>query len=269
MHRPVRPGLELFCLLAVVVVSAVLVLEVRWPALRVASGLLMLFLLPGYLLARFLWPAGGWLPGIWSLGLILPCSFVLVGGLLLLLSYVWGYQPHRAIVLVAMLNGVLATSGYLRRRGSPARPSSCWPTLRQRLTGWHALVALAAVVLLGSTLYAIVTPRQTPGYTEFYVLAEDGHLPVGYGGTGGLAAAIQYGIRNQEGRQMEYKLLVVAETPERRLLLGSHDVTVAAGAAVQAPVDLSALPARSTGILLLLFRAGLAQPYRSLHLRVY
>jgi uncharacterized membrane protein len=279
-HRPSGPPLylpsprgQLLLLLATTALATLLPLAVHWPAVRILSGIII-FLLPGYLLARCLWPATGQAHALWRLSLIVPGSILTVAGVLLLLGYFWGYTHHRAIALLALLNAALAVSGYLRHRSAlvrqPCRPGChLLPDARlpgTHLGGWHALLGLACLVLLGSILYAVVTPRPLPRFTAFYVLTPNGHFPLPDQGVGSWHPALQYGIENHEGQPMHYNLLVLASTPQNTTQLYSHSVQVAPGSAVHGWVDLSTMPPRSTEIRLFLFLAGQPQPYRSLRL---
>ena len=241
--------------------------------MRAASGSLMSFFLPGYLLTWLLWQDRGQISGLRRLGLIVPGSMLAVGGALLLLSYSVGYQSQRAIGVVVVLNAALAAGTYLRckpaSRNEGVRQEQC---LDSDLLGqlhafnrWHALSLLAGAVLAGSIAYAILTPRHTPKYTEFYLLTEDGRLPIP--GESMLAPdALRCVIRNHEGRPMGYRLLVLAITPRGGSQLRSEFLSVADGSAVQAAMDLSNAPRDARDFLWLLFVPGQPKPCLSLSL---
>jgi uncharacterized membrane protein len=269
-----RPGCKLLLLLAITAIATVLVQAAGWHALRLLSGILIIFVLPGYLLAAWLWPGGGQAPDLWRLSLVVPGSILTVAGVLLLLGYFWGYTHHRAIALLALLNAALAVSGYLRHRGAlvrqPCRPGChLLPDARLpgiRLGGRHALLGLACLVLLGSILYAVVTPRPMPDDTEFYVLTADGRLPVPDGGRQAWPSGLQYGIGNHEAQPMQYRLLVLASAPGHTTELCSLSIAVPRDSTVRGLVDLSAMPPGASQIRFLLFLAGEPEPYRALRL---
>mgnify|MGYP001160324924 CR=1 FL=1 len=274
MPRPkrLREGLPL--LIAATSIAFAWFAAMHNAAIRAASGIPMTFLLPGYLLTWLLWPDRGQIPGVWRLSLIVPGSMLATGGALLLLSYFCGYQPERAFLVVTLLNVALATCAHLRRRGASANEEylrgrhlvSGLSTRVRTFSGWHALSSLAAMALLASMAYAVMTPRQKPTYTEFYLLAEDDHLPAPGEGMGDTSSILRCVIRNHEGQPEGYRLLVVAVTPAGRSELRSQVVTVADGSTVQAAVDLSVAPPDSREILWLLFLTGQPEPYQSLRL---
>jgi uncharacterized membrane protein len=264
------PGLLL--LLTAIAFAAAAAATMSSQILRAITGTVLVFLLPGYLLTKVLWPERGQIPGVRRLSLVVPSSILAAGGTWLLLSYFCGYQPEGAILALVLLNAALALCAYARRKNAPADEEH----LRGKHVGfhlsrpvprfnrWHALPGLAAVVLVGSIVYAIMRPGQTANYTEFYLLTADGQPPVAGQDFGDFGSVLHYVIRNYEGQPMDYRLSVVAVTPEGRRELWSELVPVAEGAAVQAAVDFSTAPPDSRQILWLLFLPGQREPYRSL-----
>jgi len=277
MPRPkrLREGLPL--LIAATSIAFAWFAAMHNAAIRAASGIPMTFLLPGYLLTWLLWPDRGQIPGVWRLSLIVPGSMLATGGALLLLSYFCGYQPERAFLVVTLLNVALATCALLRRKGTFAdgaylpgcRLASGLSRRLPLFGGWQALSGLAAMVLVGSVAYAVMTSRQAPNYTEFYLLGEGDYLPAPSEGVGNPNSIIRCVIRNHEGQPLVYRLLVVAATPEGRSELRSQFVTVADGSAVEAAIDLSAAPPGSREILWHLFLTGQPEPYQSLRTVLY
>ena len=246
------------------------------PAMRAISGSLISFVLPGYLLTLLLWQERGQISGVRRLGLIAPASMLAVGGALLLLSYSVGYQPERAIGVVVLLNAALAAGAYLRCKAASKNGGIRRDWLSdsdllghfQAFNRWHGLSLMAAAVLAGSIAYTILTPRHTPKYTEFYLLTEDGRLPIP-GQDREAPGALQCVIRNHEGQPMDYRLLVVAITPGGGSALRSEFLSVADGSAVRAAVDLSDAPMGAREFLWLLFVPGQPKPYLSLNLAQY
>lgn len=273
MPRSMKLERRLLLLITAIVVAATGLAATHSVAVRAISGILMAFLLPGYLLTWLLWPDRGQISGVRRLCLIVPGSMLVVGCALLLLSYCCGYQPERAIWAVALLNVALAICAWLRCEAPSATEVSSedW-RFPSGLAGhihdlhrWHALSGLAAVVLVGSVAYALLTPRQASNYTEFYLLTEDGYLP---SPAGGLATTdtLHWVIRNHEGQPMGYRLLLLAVTPGGTSELRSELVSVADGSAVQAVADLSDAPLDTREFLWLLFVAGQPEPTHSLRL---
>lgn len=273
MPRSMTLERRLLLLITAIVVAATGLAEMHSVAVRAIPGILMAFLLPGYLLTWLLWPERGQISGVLRLSLIVPGSMLIVGCTLLLLSYCCGYQPERAIRVMALLNVALATCTWLRCEA----PSSNEVSVQSRrfassLAGhihafhrWHALSGLAAVVLVGSVAYALLTPRQASSYTEFYLLTADGHLPSPAGGLE-TTGSLHWVIRNHEGQPMGYRLLLLAVTPGGTSELRSEFITLADGSALQAAADLSDAPLDTREFLWLLFVAGQPEPTHSLRL---
>jgi uncharacterized membrane protein len=205
--------------------------------------------------------------------MVIPLSIALIGGVLLFLSYFWAYTYERTVVMVAILNGLLAVTGYARCRaiGPAGSPSVDWLSQwknrihNYRPSGGHALLAFACLVFLGSVAYAILSPKQKPTLTEFYVLTQDGHLPLSPEQIAN-SSTVTYGIHNLEGRPVEYQILALAETSNGSTELWSQLVTVPVGATLERAIDLSSKPPDTQAIRLLLFLPNIPEPYRSLHL---
>jgi uncharacterized membrane protein len=265
---------DLLVSLAVTMVLAVLLTVVQSQVVHVVSGMLMVFLMPGHLLIGFLWPCRGQLDNIWRLTLIVPLSIALVGGLLLLVHYFWTYEYERVIVLLALVSGSLAILGFLRCRGvsSARRRRSTGPSFPLQLvqsyrpTGWHAVLGFSFLVLLGAIVYAAVTPRQIPTLTEFYVLTEDGHLPLSTEDVRDSHFILKYGIANHEGKITEYSLGVFADTAEGSTQIASESVTVPEGSTVEGVIDVSSKPPGTQALRLLLYLPDRPEPYRSLRM---
>ena len=276
MPRSMRLERRLLLLITAIFVAATGLAGTSNVAMRALSGILMVFLLPGYLLTWLLWPDRDQISDVRRLSLIVPGSMLLASCALLLLSYSCGYQPERASRAVAVLNVALAICTWLRCEAPSGDEESPQDWHRAfGLTGhihafhrWHALSGLAAVVLLGSVAYALLMPRQTFSYTEFYLLTEDGHLPNPAGGLGSLGP-IRCVIQNHEGQTMDYQLLLLAITPGGKSELRSETITLATGSVVQAAVDLSDAPLDAREFLWLLIVPGQPEPTHSLRLVRY
>jgi uncharacterized membrane protein len=232
------------------------------------------FVMPGYFFLETLWPGDSGPDRIWRLILVVPVSIALVGGLLLLVHYSASYDYKYFVALLTLLNAALAVASSLRHKAS-ADSYHHTRDLSSRLDrslqkyrpgGWHVLLIVAFLVLLGCIAYAIVMPRQLPPLTEFYVLTEDGHLPVSVDSIIGSDFTLKYGIRNHEGKVMEYRLVVLADTAEGSIELWSETVTMPDGSTVEGLVDLSSKPSGTKAFQLLLFLPGEPEPYRSLRL---
>lgn len=71
-------------------------------------------------------------------------------------------------------------------------------------------VTLAGIVLAGGALlYVIGSPGSPGGYTEFYVLAEDGTVAYPSGVRPGEEVQLLVGVANEEGRAVSYRIAAI------------------------------------------------------------
>lgn len=177
------------------------VLDVSLPLLRIAFGLPLLFLLPGYVLVTTLFPrddrdrAAGARPGDGRLALTfgerLATAFGMSVAMIPILGVLMGVvgMAFTRGTVVGVLSGTtllgVVTADIARNR-TPRDERFTVPTMRlpfdrradggrtQRLRTVTTLILAASVVLaLGTFGYALAVPQQGEQYTDFYVLQGD------------------------------------------------------------------------------------------------
>jgi uncharacterized membrane protein len=189
--------------------------------------------------------------------------------LALFLDYTgWGLRP--APIAISLLALTLPLTGLVlvqRRTNAAATPS---PRERWRLLptgGKLAVVLLALLVLLGTAASYAVTHTATPAYTEFYVL-----------GAGGLAEdyprqvqansslTMTLGVVNAEGAAATYQV----EMRDGEQVIGEIRVGELSNQQTWERAVAVILPSASgeQQVEILLYKAGVATPYRQLRLIV-
>lgn len=263
----IRNYLDLLITIAVTLLTAAIVIAFPgWQSpLRVALGLVVVLLAPGYVLMQTLFARRDDVDGVERLALTLGLSIAAVPILGLLLDWSpWGIRP--APMAIALSGWVVAFAGlaaWRRRRAPPGTAFEMpWgtPTMRQGA----ALFALVMAVLLGVPALAVAL-RPPNTYTEFYVLGSTGQLqsyPTRL--EPGERFPLTFGVGNFEDEAQRY--LITAPFDE-----DWQAVTplIAPGERWEQPVELTAPDATGrTQLRFELYRFDAAEPYRSLHLFV-
>lgn len=266
---------DLVVLLFIVLICGAVLLVISNPLARILTGIVLAFLLPGYLLLRVLWPLGKELDSLWRLSMILPTSIAVVGALLLLVNYLGVYEYNKVVTLLILIDIALVIGVALRSKKVSSAKRGEWNSQyydfmnrvrAYRPSGWHVVLALSFVVLIGSIIYAAWIPKKPLNFTEFYVLTPDGHLPLSFVRPLDSELSLDLVINNHEGRTVDYRVAIMAKTPDTVILLWSGSAATLDGATIEQPVRLE-LPSQDIeALLLLLFLDDHTEPYRSLRL---
>lgn len=221
------PADLLAVVLYAVVVDLLFVFEVVGTNVaRIVVGLPLLFVLPGYVLVAFLFPADRTAPSgidgttraILSVGASL--ALLAVFGIAIDLSS-YGFDPRTVVLTVstAVIVGAVVATGW-RLRTPPERRFTVEPTVyadrfRNWLIGGRRVdtvinVALAVSVLIAALAvgYAVAVPGPSDEYTQFYAVTDDDGEP---SASEYLAddEPVTLGIENREGGSETYTVLVV------------------------------------------------------------
>jgi len=243
---------------------------------RVALGLPFVLFFPGYTLIAALYPRRTDLDGIERLALSLGLSLAVVPLIGLVLNYLpWGI---RLTPIVSSLTVFILTCSIwagVKRSRLPAGerfPADVRPVLSAvRHLPWVAIIVSGAVG--GSLLFAgfrfgvLGGSRVGETFTEFYVLGPSGKAE-GYPRTllPGEAAPVILGVINHEEQEVDYTIEVRGED---RLLRRIGPIRLANTAKWEEQVTFALRqPADRVKVEFLLFRSGVPEPYRSLHLWV-
>lgn len=215
------------------VVSNVAVVLSPWEPLRVAFGLLLLFVLPGYALLTLLFPrrsdpkrpGRSGIDGLERAALSFGVSVALLPPIYLLAFALVGRSTPSPAFVFSVLNAVIvvaAVLGFLRRsRVAPAErydlPARQWAETASAATGEmdrrtlmaNAALGVAVVGAVGSLLYSISAPPDGEEFSEFYLVTEDetgeytaGDFPTAL--AAGEPRAQVVGIENHEGEATTY-----------------------------------------------------------------
>lgn len=218
---------------------AVLLPPLNDSALRVASALPLLLLLPGYAVVAAAVPrrspsvAAGdgpadarGLDGPARLVVAVPCSIALVT--VATLALVVAPVPVGAVTVSATVSTLTlgATGVAARRRRRLTADERFRVSVRSPVDAIHAgvgyvsdaptatlLLLVCVVFAVGSVTFAVAAPHEGETFTEFYLLTENGSgeltvadSPVAF--ANGSSPSLVVGVENHEGRTVEYTVVV-------------------------------------------------------------
>ena len=130
----------------------------------------------------------------------------------------------------------------------------------------HLVIIVASLILIGSVIYASVTPRPTINTTEFYVLNSDGTLPFSITDPIDSELDLILGIGNYEGRDTEYRLEIIAKSGTSELSIWEDNKVVSDESTGEIAVNLPPLPSQTRELILNLYIENESNPYRSLNI---
>jgi uncharacterized membrane protein len=256
----------LFGALITVLTAAAIVAFPDWQSpVRIALGLLVVLLIPGYTLVTALFPGNEDLDGIERLALSLGLSIAVVPLIGLALNYTpWGIRlAPIAISLSIFVLSSAALGSYRRLRLSPGLRYVV-PLGDPGFRGNVLIVGIVAVIFSG--VVALATNfRPEERFSEFYVLGPGGKLE-GYPTalTPGESFALRLGVGNHEGMDLQYYIEFPFDPAQ-----GMRTPIITDGEQWETSVTLTAPKGEGrTRLPFDLYRAGDEEPYRSLHLYV-
>jgi uncharacterized membrane protein/LysM repeat protein len=263
-----RKNLDLLIVVAVTAVTATLVIAFpAWQStVRVALGLVVVLLAPGYVLAQALFPRHDDVDGVERLALTLGLSIAAVPLLGLILNYLpWGIRLAPMAIALSLWVVVFAGLAAWRRARGPAGTAFAMPWGTPQFRQGGALFALVMVVLLGVPALAVAL-RPSEHHTEFYVLGSTGQLqsyPTRL--APGERYTLTFGVGNFEGEPLRY-ILDVPFGEERRQVVTPM---IQAGERWEQAFELVTPAGQGrTRLPFELYRFDVEEPYRSLHLFV-
>ncbi len=259
--------------------------------LRIALGLILVLLLPGYTLVAALFPSGNKLDWIERLVLSFGLSIAVVSLLGLVLNFSpWGIRPVPVMITLTTFIGGVGFLAYARRMRLPAG-QRMELTIEVVLPPWSQYAALDKVLIIGLVLalvlaggalaYVLTVPRPAERFTDFYLLGPDGKAG-GYPTnlTAGSSGAVIVGVVNHEGLPADYTLVVTLEeynvtvnstgTQVRTLISSSpvnrYIVPLQDGAKAESNLTFTVPKAGLFRLELQLYLGGATSAYRELHL---
>ena len=247
--------------------------------LRIILGLPLVLFLPGYSLIAVLFPRRDDLDAIERIALSFGLSIAITPLLGLALNYTpFGIRLTPILIVLSVFTVSLAIGAYVRRCRVPEEDKFvvefgiAFKAVKElfRTTGTKidkilsAVLIISIVLALSVTVYVIVTPKEGEKFTEFYVLGPGGKaedyptsLKVGEEGE------VIIGVVNHEYTNTSYQLEVRlnGEVIDEKSIELMHNETW------ESPFTFRATRAGENQKLeFLVFKDGLKEPYRSLHL---
>jgi uncharacterized membrane protein len=260
---------DLVAIVAVTLAVLALVLaEPISPAARVALGLPLVLLFPGYALLAALLPRRDDIDAWGRLGLSAGLSLAVVALTGLALNYsTWGLslQPLLAFTALPILLASVIAAVRRQLAGADGALAAISPPLTVRgVLAVAAVVVATGAVLGGGAYLALQSSGQPEGFTEFYALAPAG----GAGGypsrlTEGEEARLVLGIVNHEGEESSYRIAALVGASYQGAV---RSLRLEDGEAWEGVLTLELPDEGRQRLEMALYRNDEAAPYRSLRL---
>jgi uncharacterized membrane protein len=243
---------------------------------RVVAGVLIVFILPGYLLLQILWPSNESLDLLRRITLILPTSMAIVGVLLLIVNYFFVYHYENTVMALAVLEIFLGLTANSRsKKFIPSMHSISkmrTGVISMKAPKWdmaQIFLGISILIFSISITHTFITPRQSRDTTEFFLnepgsYIESQHRNIKNGGSQNLMVA----IGNYESGIHEYHIEVwgVKSPDGESMLINMTDkFYVRENKLVEKMIPLNFPPDfNSQGVEVLLFIDDDPDPYRRL-----
>jgi len=267
-------------LLLVNILSAVLILAVASAPdspLRMVLGLPFVLFFPGYTLMSALFPSKRNLDYVERIALSIGLSLAVVPLIGLVLNYTpFGIRLYPILLSLFLFSLSMSILSAYRRRKLPAEerfapllsfkmPRFEW-RLMSRVDKILSVGLIASILVVGVTIaYVATTPKVGERFTEFYVLGPEGkaenyptNLTLGESGT------VILGVVNHEYEDVTYRILVRLDNETIATIDG---IRLAHGEKWEQSFTFTP---QKTGenmkLEFLLYREGLEEPYRTLHI---
>lgn len=239
---------------------------------------LMMVFLPGYSLMAAVFPGKtdikGFERGVLSVALSLAVT-ALTG---LVLKYTsLGMHLTQAVLGVSGFTMVMVVAAFIRRwKAGEEESFSLSPYIKSVKTHFKdksmeykvvsIIMVISMILAVSATVYIAVTPHQGDGFTEFYILGENGtaaYYPSNL--TVGEESNLTIGIVNHEYETVDYLLVVKSDNRT----LTKRNVTLEKGAKLEIPYNFTAGSAGRKEMQFILYRLpDEVTVYRSLHIWV-
>ncbi|TAJ45310.1 DUF1616 domain-containing protein [Methanofollis fontis] len=226
-----EPGAVQKDLLAIALWTVATVLCIYLPVLnesvlRVVFGLPMVLFIPGYALIAALFPAKDDLDGIERVALSFGLSIAVVPLIGLALNYTpWGIRLDPILTSLVIFTFAMIAVAHWRRMVLPPEQrfvvpfasmaiearEELFPEEASRLDrALSAILVLAIIAAVATTVYVIVVPKEGEHFTEFYILGDGGKAadyPTDF--FAGTNQSLIIGVGNHEYRNVTYTVEVL------------------------------------------------------------
>jgi uncharacterized membrane protein len=276
--------LILICGLALAALAVAMVPALGTTIAPQIIGTIVVLFMPGYAFIAALFPHKTSLTKGVRLGLSFGASIAIVPLLELALNYTrWGIQLIPTLLFIAFFTLVCVAAAGIRRLRLPEdeRFAINWQA-RKRLKGLQAtllsgttldrvlsivlLLAIGASLAVGS--YAVLVPKPSEHFTEFYLLgANDTLSNYTTQFKVGVSSPAKVVIVNHEARNVTYDLVIYTNNSTQREVVYSEKVVVPDGQRWEKQVDLVLnQPGDSVKLEYALYEDQVtADPYRDVH----
>ncbi len=265
-------------LLIVNALSVLLVLAVFFfpdSSLRLILGLPFVLLFPGYLLVSVLFPGKTDLGAIERVALSVGVSLALVPLVCLGLNFTsLGIKLYPTVSSLFILSVTLSIVSFYRRSNMPIDKRvnlsirsklPKWSTLK-KADKWFVIAFFVAVLAISSVaVYLAFSPKIGQQFTEFYILGSNNKLadyPVNI--TLGEKCNVSLGITNHEYEDTSYSICITTENQTIQTINDVH-LSHQMNWSQNCTFELKN-PGQAVKVDFDLYKEGLSEPYRSLHL---
>lgn len=270
--------MDLLIVLFITICAGPLIFWEPLTSLRIASGLILVLIFPGYTLIAALFPRKNDLDGIERVGLGLGVSFALIPIIGLVLNFSpWGIRFES--VLIASLLWTISLSCLAIYRRTLFSPEEGIRIQFLKTVQWvrnhrrppdiaiTMVIILSLLGLIGAISWRIQTPPPGDPFTEFYVLGEGGMLqdyPINL--SVGVTEEYRLGIVNNQHSKTIYKIRASLDQVE---VGQTDDIHLEVGAKWEGKVYvIPTVPSTEQKLIFELYRDGQVDPNRKLHLFV-
>jgi uncharacterized membrane protein len=271
--------------LAALVVASVPALSVT--IARPIIGTIAVLFVPGYAFTAALFPQKAALGNGVRLALSFGVSLVIVPLLEIALNFTrWGIRLGPTLVVLVVFTLACVVVASVRRHQLPLeqRFAVNWPVWHHsddpevaRLAGstFDRMLSIALVIAIIASVavasYALVMPKRSEHFTEFYLLGANGTLAnytTDY--KVGVPSPVTVGIVNHEARDVTYTLVVSANNSTQCGTVYSEQVVVPDGQQREKQIDLVlSQPGNNVKLDFALYAGPqAAEPYRDAHICV-
>jgi len=268
----VLPGLGLLGLVAAGTQQA---LPTSLAVLRLLLGLFFVLLAPGYLLQSALFPRADELDGPERLALAFGLSIAVIPPIVFVLDRLpWGIRLWPIVTAETLVVSALGLAAWIRRRALPQaerfrlevaiEPREWWGAQDQLNRLLLAVLATALLVVALSAAAIIALPKPAGHLTEFYLVGVGG-LAEDYPeeAVSGQPLTVTVGVVNHEGIPASYHLEAIRDGLS---LWQAGPLRLEPGQSEERSAVFVLDGSGEHTVAFLLYRDGLAVPYRSLRL---
>jgi uncharacterized membrane protein len=224
--------------------------------IRIALGLPLILVLPGYALIALLFPTKSGLEGIERAALSVGMSVVIVPLIGLVLNYTsFGIREMPLLISISAFTILACAAAYVRRGKLPEDKAfevsfkDSARSLAAEVLGNPAsstdkiltvILAISVLALVGAVAYVSVVPQEKEPFTEFYILGPDGtadNYTTEY--VQGESGTVIIGVTNHEHRTVNYTMDVRLENKSLALPENLRHIQLEDNTTLEEPLEIT------------------------------